>query len=150
MLEAELLMLMVGCWLWWPGDCSWPIHTMARSHPYPGHHSRHRGTRPLDWLDSTLQLSTDYHHRPGTPVWVITLPLPGQTMWNSTFPDNHLSSCSQWTLGTLPPHTKDSHHVPRRSTQDKRASPGSSRHSHLIQTGSPSVSSWTRLWRTLV
>jgi hypothetical protein len=22
-LEAEPLMLLVGCWLWWPGNCSW-------------------------------------------------------------------------------------------------------------------------------
>jgi hypothetical protein len=38
--------------------------------------------------------TTDHHHRPGTSVWVTTLPLPGQIMWNSTFPDNRPSSCS--------------------------------------------------------
>jgi hypothetical protein len=36
--------------------CSRPLHTMARSHPHSGHHSRNRGTRPLHRLDiATVQ-----------------------------------------------------------------------------------------------
>jgi hypothetical protein len=71
--------------------CSRLLHSMARSHPHPGHHSRNHGTCPLDRLDIPFRLPTDHHHRPGTSVWVTTLPLPGQIMRNPTFSNDRLS-----------------------------------------------------------
>jgi hypothetical protein len=50
--------------------CSRPLHPLAGSRPYPGHHSRHRGTRSADRLDITLaklcgiQLSRKTAHHP--------------------------------------------------------------------------------------
>jgi hypothetical protein len=46
--------------------CSRQLHTMARSHPHSRHHSRNRGTRPLDRLKIPFWLPADYHHRPET------------------------------------------------------------------------------------
>jgi hypothetical protein len=97
---------------------SWPLHTLARSHPHLKHHGQNSGTRSLRWLDIMLQLPTDHHHRPGTSVSVTALPLPGQTLWHPPYPDDRLSSLSQRARGTLPPDPKGRHNVPRRPTLD--------------------------------
>jgi hypothetical protein len=47
---------------------SQPFHSLAGSRPHPGHHNRHRGKRPTNWLDIPLQLFAHHHHRPGTSV----------------------------------------------------------------------------------
>jgi hypothetical protein len=127
--------------------CSWPLHALAWSHPHPGYHNRHHGTLLIDRLDIPLWLSADHHHRPGTSGWVATLWLPGQIVWNSTFPDNRPPSRSQRTRGTLPPDTEGSRHVPRRPAVERGAPSGSPRHAHIIQSRSASVSSWASVWR---
>jgi hypothetical protein len=90
------------------------------------------GTCALDWLDIPFRLPADHHHRPGTSVWVRTLPLPGQIMWYLTFAHNRSSPCSQQTRGTFPPDTEGSRHVSRRSTLDRGASPRPSRNPYLF------------------
>jgi hypothetical protein len=55
-------------WLHILSHCSRTLHTMARSHSYPGHHSRHCGMRSLDRLDLQFRLPADDHHRPGTSL----------------------------------------------------------------------------------
>jgi hypothetical protein len=62
------------------------------------------------------------------------LPIPGQDVWNSAFPDNRLSSSSQRSRGTLPPDVEGSHHVPRRPALDRRTSLGSPRNPRIIQS----------------
>jgi hypothetical protein len=99
--------------------CSGPLHTMARSHPHSGHHSRNPGMRLLDRLDIPFRFPADYHHRSGTSVWVPTLPLSGRIMWYRTFSHDRLSPCLQQTHGKIPPDAEGSHHVPRRQTFDR-------------------------------
>jgi hypothetical protein len=60
--------------------CSRPFDPLARRRPHPRHHSRHCGKRPTDQQDIPLRLSADHHHRPGTSVWISTLPLPDQAV----------------------------------------------------------------------
>jgi hypothetical protein len=112
--------------------CRWPLHALARSHTHHGHHRRNCGTGPTDRLDIPPRLPSNNHHRPGTPVWVTTLPLPGQIVRNSTFQDNRLTSRSQRTRGTLPPDAEGSHHLSRRPAVDSDASHGSPRHPHNL------------------
>jgi hypothetical protein len=83
--------------------CNWPLHTMARSHSYPGHHSRHCGTHSLDRLDIPFRLPRDDHHRRGTSVWVPTLLLRGQIMWYPTFSHDRLSPCRERTRREITP-----------------------------------------------
>jgi hypothetical protein len=129
--------------------CNRPLHALARSHPHRRHHSRNRGTCPLDRLDIPFWLPANHHHRPRTSVWVTVLPLPGQALRYSPISDNRLSSRGQRTRGTLPPDAKGSHHVPRRPAVDGGASFGSRRHQHLIQRGPAGFRSWARVRRTL-
>jgi hypothetical protein len=63
------------------------------------------------------------------------------TVWNSAFRDNHTPSSRQRSRRTLLPNAEGSHHVPRRSTVGRGASPGSPRNPHIIQSGPASVSS---------
>jgi hypothetical protein len=77
--------------------------------------SSRAGQKPSPFQTSQPTLwhaPVDHRHWPGTSVWVTSLPLPGHIMWNSTFPDNRPSSCSQWTRGMLPTDAENSHHVP--------------------------------------
>jgi hypothetical protein len=67
--------------------CSRPLHPLARSHPHPGHHSRHRGTCPTGRLDIPLRFPAD-HNRPGMSVRIPTFPHPGQDVWHSTLADD--------------------------------------------------------------
>jgi hypothetical protein len=113
--------------------CSRPIHPLARSRPHPGHHSRHRGTRPTNRLDIQLRLPADDHHRPGTSVRIHTLPIPGHAVWHSALADNRLRPRGLRTRGTLPPDIESSHHVPHGPAVDRGASPDNLWNPHGIQ-----------------
>ena len=56
-------------------------------------------------MDITLWLSTDNHHRPGTPVRITAFPQPGEDVWNPPLQDdphhpaaNGLLECLHRTL----------------------------------------------------
>jgi hypothetical protein len=66
---------------WDPFRRRWATHSASlQSIASPGHHSRHRGTRPADRLDIPLRLSADNRHRPGKSVRISTFPIPGQAV----------------------------------------------------------------------
>jgi hypothetical protein len=73
--------------------CSRPLYSLARSHPHPGHHSRHRGMCPADWLDISLRLPTDYHHWLGMSVRILAFLIPGQAVWHSALTDDRPPPC---------------------------------------------------------
>ena len=50
-----------------------PLHALAGSLSYPGHHRRESVTCPALWLDCMLWLSSNYNHRPRTPVRIAAL-----------------------------------------------------------------------------
>jgi hypothetical protein len=110
--------------------CSRPLHAIAGSHPHSGHHIRHSGHAP-SWPAGYPVLVA---HRPSPPTRDVSLShdFPGQTMWNSTFPDNRPPSHSQRTRGALSPHAEGSHYVPRRPAVDRGASPGPPRNPHSV------------------
>lgn len=52
-----------------------------------------------------------------------TLPLPGQTVWNSVLSDNCRTSHSQWTHVMLPPDTESYHHFATWTSRGQRCFP---------------------------
>ena len=78
---------------------SGPLRALTGSLSFSRYHSRDVVKRPTQWLDISLQLSTDHHDRRRTPVRVAALPLTGEAVWYPSLQDKPPPSFRQWPRG---------------------------------------------------
>ena len=97
-----------------------PLYALAGSHSPAGHYGGDGRPSPDIWMDSSLRMPANHHHRPGPAVRIAAVPFPGQYLWHPSLPHDRFPSSRQRPRGTAASLSEGRHNVPGARTIDRR------------------------------